>query len=49
MKERRTAIEINASAETVWAILTDLRPFAAWNPFIPEAEGEIRDGRASKR
>ena len=49
MKERRTAIEINASADTVWVILTDLRPFAAWNPFIPEAEGGIRDGRASKR
>ena len=28
MKELRTAIEINASAETVWAILTDLSPFA---------------------
>jgi len=28
MKELRTAIEINASAETVWAILTDLRPLA---------------------
>ena len=49
MKERRTAIEINASADTVWVILTDLRPFPSWNPFIPEAEGEIRDGRASKR
>ncbi len=44
MKELRTAIEINASADTVWAILTDLSQFAAWNPFMPEAEGEIREG-----
>jgi hypothetical protein len=30
MKERSTAIEINASADTVWAILTD-------HPFFPGA------------
>ena len=48
MKERRTAIEINAPADTVWAILTDLSQFAAWNPFIPEAEGEIREGARLK-
>ncbi len=48
MKELRTAIEINASADTVWAILTDLGQFAAWNPFMPEAEGEIREGARLK-
>ena len=48
MKELRTAIEINAPADTVWAILTDLGQFAAWNPFIPEAEGEIREGARLK-
>ncbi len=48
MKELRTAIEINASADTVWAILTDLSQFAAWNPFMAEAEGEIREGARLK-
>ncbi len=48
MKELRTEIEINASADTVWAILTDLSQFAAWNPFMPEAEGEIREGARLK-
>ena len=48
MKELRTAIEINASADTVWAILTDLSQFAAWNPFMPEAEGEVREGARLK-
>lgn len=44
MKELNTEIEINASAERVWAILTDLGQFADWNAFIPEAEGEVKEG-----
>ncbi len=45
---RNAEIEINAPADTVWAILTDLGQFAAWNPFMPEAEGEIREGARLK-
>ena len=48
MKELRTEIEINAPADTVWASLTDLSQFAAWNPFMPQAEGEIREGARLK-
>jgi hypothetical protein len=43
-RELATEIEINAPAETVWAILTDLDRFAEWNPFIREIEGEVRQG-----
>lgn len=48
MKELWTAIDIDASADTVWAILTDLSQYAAWNLFIPEAEGEVREGARLK-
>ncbi len=44
MKELRTEIEINAPAAKVWAILTDLGQYAAWNPFMPEAVGEVKEG-----
>ena len=44
MRELNTEIEINAAAEEVWKILTDLKQFTAWNPFITHAEGEIKEG-----
>ena len=44
MGELNTEIEINAPADQVWKILTDLKQFTAWNPFITQAEGEIREG-----
>lgn len=36
--------EIAAPAATVWNILTELDQFAAWNPFIRAARGELRPG-----
>jgi hypothetical protein len=39
-----TEIEINASAEKVWQILTDLEKYAEWNPFIVAASGEVKVG-----
>lgn len=39
MIEVRSEIDIDASADTVWEVLTDLGRFAEWNPFIREAAG----------
>lgn len=33
-----TRVEIEASAERVWAILTDLDAYPEWNPFTPRIE-----------
>ncbi|MGZ4934352.1 MAG: SRPBCC family protein, partial [Halobacteriota archaeon] len=37
-------IEINASAERVWHILTDFAAFPQWNPFIRQISGELTVG-----
>lgn len=39
-----TEIEIDAPAETVWSVLTDLDNYANWNPFVTEASGDIAVG-----
>jgi hypothetical protein len=44
MKELRTEIEIQASAERVWQLLTDFGSFPEWNPFIRWANGEAKPG-----
>jgi len=44
MKTLETKIEINASAEKVWKLLTTFKDFPNWNPFIREASGEIAEG-----
>lgn len=44
MKELRSEIEVNASAERVWHVLTDFASFPQWNPFIRRASGEIKKG-----
>src|SRR5213594_4362456 len=44
MKELRTEIEIAASANRVWATLTDFSSFPVWNPFIRRVDGELRVG-----
>jgi hypothetical protein len=37
--ELRTFVDIDASPERVWQVLTDLPAYAEWNPFITEADG----------
>jgi len=46
--ELRSEIEIEASAERVWQLLTDFASFPQWNPFIRRASGNIREGERLK-
>ena len=39
-----TEIEIDATAERVWEVLTDIDSFPEWNPMIRWAKGEVRPG-----
>ena len=45
MKELRTEIEIQASPEKVWKILTDLDKYPNWNTFICHAVGKAEIGK----
>lgn len=45
MREIRSEIEIEASAETVWNILADFAAYPEWNPFIVKAEGDLVAGQ----
>ena len=44
------AVEVNieASAEVVWSLLTDAKGFSRWNPTVNHIEGEIREGERLK-
>jgi hypothetical protein len=44
MKELRTHIEIDATPERVWQILTDFAAYPEWNPFIRAIEGDAEVG-----
>ena len=42
--EAHSEIDIDASPETVWEILTDLDRYADWNPFVVSSEGQVAVG-----
>ena len=44
MKELRTEIEIQATPDKVWQVLTDLDKYPEWNPFIHHAIGKAKVG-----
>jgi hypothetical protein len=44
MKELHSEIEIQASAERVWLVLTDFASFPQWNPFMRRASGDVKVG-----
>src|SRR3954454_18194999 len=44
MKYIHTEIEIQASADRVWDILTDLANYPEWNPLIHRARGKVAVG-----
>jgi hypothetical protein len=48
MREINTSIEINASAEIVWKVLTDFQDYPSWNPFIKSIQGESKIGSTLK-
>lgn len=39
-------VEINAPADTVWEVLTDLPRYREWNPFVIECESSLKPGEA---
>ena len=43
--ELNSEIEINASPETVWELLTDTSRFPEWNPFIRRLRGDLKVGQ----
>jgi uncharacterized protein YndB with AHSA1/START domain len=48
LKELRTEIEIAASPQRVWKILTEFERYEEWNPFIRKAAGRAKEGRKAK-
>jgi len=48
MKQISSEVQINASPERVWHLLTNFPAFPAWNPFMPRAEGELKPGARLK-
>ncbi|MEW5841057.1 SRPBCC domain-containing protein [Nitrososphaera sp.] len=43
-KEIRTEVEIDASAQKVWDIITGFAEYPEWNPFIRRVEGRLEQG-----
>ncbi len=43
-KEIKTTIQINASPEKVWSILTNFENYPKWNPFIKSIKGDVKVG-----
>jgi hypothetical protein len=43
-REIKTTIEIDAPANTVWAVLTDFSRYSEWNPFIRSIHGNATQG-----
>ena len=44
MKEIKNSIEIEASPERVWQVLTDFEQYPQWNPFMRRIIGSVEEG-----
>ncbi len=44
MKELRTQIQIKATPEEIWSVLTDFKKYPEWNPMIRLFEGNLSEG-----
>jgi hypothetical protein len=40
----QASVQIHASPQRVWAVLTDLAAYSHWNPFIISSAGQLRPG-----
>ena len=40
-----THIDIQATPEQVWQVLTDFKLYQSWNPFIRKIEGKLNAGQ----
>jgi hypothetical protein len=43
-KQLRTQVDVDATPERVWQVLTDFAAYPQWNPFMVRAEGDARRG-----
>ena len=43
-KQLNAEIEVEASPDRVWEVLTDFAAYQQWNPFIVQATGQARPG-----
>ena len=48
MKHISSEIQINATPQRVWEVLTDFAELPQWNPFIRSAEGVVKEGERLK-
>ena len=48
MSTIKTTIDISASAEMVWRVLTNFSAYPKWNPFIREVRGKLQSGARLK-
>jgi hypothetical protein len=46
--EIKTEINIKASPNQVWKVLTDFNNYSNWNPFIKQIEGTLKVGKKLK-
>lgn len=46
MKFLSTSIEIKATPERVWKVLTDFSSYSSWNPFIRSISGQLEVGKS---
>ena len=44
-KQIKTNIQIEASIEKVWSVLTDFENYPDWNPIIKSVKGEVKKGQ----
>ncbi|OUS23659.1 hypothetical protein A9Q99_26820 [Gammaproteobacteria bacterium 45_16_T64] len=45
MKQIKTEITINSSKESIWAVLSDIGNYGAWNNVITGVSGTLQEGR----